>query len=167
MEINIDLTRDDYADYNKYYFLKKGLRKRIYIVIIVAFGLPLVINSGRPFDLMTYLTTVIIAGLVFGLIYLGGMTFAMKRTKKLPSDNGSILGRKKFMINDEGLIEESENNKNIQKWKGIKSVETNDNSVFIFVDNIAAYIIPKRFFKDDTEQQNFIKTIEDKMKNAT
>ena len=51
MEINIDLTRDDYADFNKYYFLKKGLKKRIYIVIIVAFGLPLVINSGRPFYL--------------------------------------------------------------------------------------------------------------------
>ena len=167
MEINIDLTRDDYADFNKYWFLKKELKKRIYLLIIVAFFLPLVINGGRPFDLMTYLITVIIAGLVFGLIYFGGMTLAMKRIKKLPSDNGSILGIKKFMITDEGLIEESESNKNLQKWKSIKSVETNKNSVFIFVDKIAAYIIPKRFFKDETEQQNFIKTIEERMKNAT
>ena len=167
MEINIDLTRDDYADFNKYWFLKKGLKKRIYLVIIVAFGLPLVINSGRPFEIMTYLSTVVIAGLVFGLIYLGGLTLAMKRTKKLPSDNGSILGKKKFIITDEGLIEESESNKNLQKWKGIKSVESNDNSVFIFVDNIAAYIIPKRFFKDVTEQHSFIKTIDDRIKNAT
>lgn len=167
MEISIDLTRDDYADFNKYCFLKKGLKKRVYIVIIVAFGLPLVINRGRPFDLMTYLTSVIIAGILFGLIYLGGMTFSMRWTKKLLSDNGSILGKKKFMITNEGLIEASESNKNLQKWKSIKSVETNNNSVFIFVDNIAAYIIPKRFFKDETEQQNFIKSIEGKMKNAT
>jgi hypothetical protein len=167
MEINIDLTRDDYADFNKYYFLKKGLKKRIYLVFVVAFILPFIINSGRPFDFLTYLTNVIIAGLVFGLIYIGGMTLALKRTRKLPSDNGSILGMKKFIITDEGLIEESESNKNLQKWKSIKSIETNDNSVFIFVDNVAAYVIPKRFFKDEAEQQNFIKTIEDKMKNAT
>jgi len=167
MEINIELTRNDYADFNKYWFLKKGLKKRIYLVIIVAIGLPLIINSGRPFEIVTYLITVVFAGLIFGLIYLGGMTIAMKRTKKLPSDNGSILGKKRFLITDEGLIEESESYKNLQKWKGIKGVETNDNSVFIVVDNIAAYIIPKRFFKDTEELRNFINAIEEKTKNAT
>lgn len=167
MEINIDLTRDDYADFNKYFYLKKGLKKRIYIVIIVAFGLPLVINGGRPFDFMTYIINVIIVGLVFGFIYIGGMTLAMKRTKEMPSENGSILGKKMFIVTDEGLIEESASNKNLQKWKGIKSIEANDNSVFIFVDNIAAYIIPKRFFRDEVEQNNFIKTINEKIKNAT
>lgn len=167
MEINIDLTRKDYANFNKYYFLKYGLKKRIYIVIIFALALPLVIHSGHPFDLLTYLTTIIIVGPLFGLIYIGGMTFLMIQTKKLPSDNGTILGRKKFIVTDEGLIEESENNKNLQKWKGIRSVETNNNSVFIFIDSIAAYIIPKRFFKDEIEQQNFIRIISEKIKNAS
>ncbi len=161
------MTRNDFADFNKYWFLKRGLKKRIYLVIIVAFGLPFVVNLGRPFEIVTYLMTVVLTGLLFGLIYLGGMMIAVNRTKNLPSDNGSVLGKKKFMITDEGLIEESENNRNLQKWKGIKGVETNDNSVFIVVDNIAAYIIPKRFFRDSEEQRNFINAIEEKMKNAT
>lgn len=165
MEINIDLTRDDYADYNKYYLFKKRLKRQIYLVIIVAFVIPLLIKTGRPFDLLNYLITVIFSGIIFGVLYFGAMSLTMIWIKKLPSDKGSILGNKKFTITDEGLLEETETNKNLQKWKGIKSIETNDNSVFIFVDNIAAYIIPKRFFKDETEQENFIKTMEEKIGN--
>lgn len=166
MEINIDLTRNDYADFNKYYFLKKRLRKSIYLVIVFVFGLPFFAKSEQPFEIITYLISVVIYGFIFGIIYFGGMFLMMNRTKKMPSDNGSILGKKKFTITDEGLIEESESNKNLQKWKGIKSIETNETSVFIFVDNIAAYIIPKRFFKSVDEQQIFIKIIDDKIKNT-
>jgi hypothetical protein len=167
MEIYIDLTRNDYADFNKYWFLKNGLKKRIYVVIIFALGLPFFVKSEQPFEIITYLISVIICGLIFSIIYLGGMILMMNRTKKLPSDNGSILGKKKFTITEEGLIEESESNKNLQKWNGIKSIEMNETSVFIFVDNVAAYIIPKRFFKNVHEQQVFIKIIDDKIKNAT
>jgi hypothetical protein len=63
------------------------------------------------------------------------------------------------------LIEESENSRHLQKWNGIKAIETNGNSVFIFVDNIAAYVIPRRFFKDETEQKNFIAAIKEKTKD--
>jgi hypothetical protein len=167
MEINIDLTRDDYADYNKYYFLNKRLKKRLYLIIIVAFCISFLVNRGRPFDLLTYFMSLIFAGFVFAILYIGITILSIHLLKKLPADNGCILGKKKFTITDEGLIEESESNVNLQKWKGIKSIETNNNSVFIFVDNIAAYVIPKRFFKDETEQENFIKAIEYKMRNAT
>jgi hypothetical protein len=166
MEINIDLTRADFADFNKYYFFKRGLKKRIYLFFIMAFVLPLLMHSDGPFDLMTYVISVIIVGPLFALIYLGGMTISIFLTKRLPSENGLILGEKKYLITEEGLIEESENNKIIQKWNGIKSIETNKNSVFIFVDNIAAYIIPKRFFQDQAEQHRFIEIIENKLNNV-
>lgn len=166
MEINIDLTREDYADFNKFWFIKKGLKKRVYTVIIAAFGLPLLVDNEIPFTVVTYLISVIVFGLIFGLIYLGGTAITIKRTSKLPSGNGSILGKKKYTITEDGFIEESENSKNIQKWEGIKSVETNRNSVFLFVDNIAAYIIPKRFFSDEEEMNNFIKIIDHKLKNS-
>jgi hypothetical protein len=167
MEITIDLTREDYADFNKYWFLKKGLKKRIYVVIIFAFGLPFFANSEQPFELITYLLSVLIYGIMFGLLYLGGLYSMMNRTKKLPSDTGSILGKKKFTITDEGLIEESENNVNIQKWNGIKSIEMNKRSIFIFVDSIAAYMIPKRFFNSVNDQEHFVKLIKEKINKPT
>jgi len=167
MEITIDLTREDYADFNKYWFLKKGLKKRIYVVIIFAFGLPFFANSEQPFEMMFYLLSVLFYGMMFGILYLGGLYLMIYRTKKLPSDNGSILGKKKYTITDEGLIEESENNVNIQKWNGIKSIEMNNTSIFIFVDNIAAYMIPKRFFNSVNDQENFVKLIKEKINKPT
>uniref|UniRef100_UPI0032174246 YcxB family protein n=1 Tax=uncultured Draconibacterium sp. TaxID=1573823 RepID=UPI0032174246 len=164
MEINVDLTREDYIDFNKYFFLKKGLKKRIYIVIIIALMIPLIVDYGQPFEIFTYLKTAVLAGFIFGLIYFGGMMITIKRTGKLPSDNGSLLGKKKFIITDEGLVEDCESNRNLQKWKGIKSIETNDNSIFIFIDTLVAYVIPKRSFKDEAEIENFIKIIQEKIK---
>ncbi len=165
MEITIDLNRDDYADFNKYVFLKKNLKKRIYVVAIVAIVMPLAMLKG-DFDLVQYLVKVVLAAVVFGSIYLGGMFLALKRTGKLPSDNGSVLGKKKFVITDDGLVEETENNTNLQKWKSITSIETNKCSVFIFVDTIAAYVIPKRFFKDENEQNLFIAALNEKSGKA-
>jgi hypothetical protein len=163
MEITVDLTRKDYADFNKYYFLKKRLKRSFYIVLVGAFIITVFLNIDSPFDLETYLLTFLMSATIYCLVFFGWMLFAMKLTGRLPSENGSILGKKKFKVTDEGLLEESESNTNLQKWKGIKSVETNENSVFIFVDKIAAYVIPKRFFKDEAQQNDFIRIIEQKM----
>src|SRR6185503_7263853 len=141
MEVNIEITRSDYADFNRYYFLKKGLKKRIYIVILVAFLLPLIGNARKPFSITAYFSMVIIAGLMFGILYLGGMMLVMSRTGRLPSDKGSILGKKKFIISGEGITAESENGKTFTMWTGIQSVSENKNSIFIFCDTIAAFVI--------------------------
>ncbi|MCK4920280.1 MAG: hypothetical protein KAS71_04490 [Bacteroidales bacterium] len=52
------------------------------------------------------------------------MIIALKRTRNLPSGDGSILGNKTFIVSEDGLLEESESN--LQQWKGIKFAETND-----------------------------------------
>lgn len=158
MEINVDITRNDYADFNLYYFYKKAIWKRVKIVIVAAISIPLILNIGNPFHLGIYLISVLLTGLIFAAIYLGLGLYAIKRTGKIPLEGGSVLGKRKFIISDEGLIEEGENNRNLQKWVGIKSVEENKNSVFIFVDKMAAYIIPKRFFLNE-EQINEFKSL--------
>ncbi|MFN6946490.1 MAG: YcxB family protein [Cytophagaceae bacterium] len=163
IEISIDLTRDDYGDFNRFWFQKKGLKKRLYIVAFMALTFPFLFNSDHPFHLLNYIFEVALVAIIFGSIYIGGMYLIVSRTGKYPSENGSILGKRTFIITEEGLIEESETNKTLQRWKGIKGVETNKRSVFIFVDNIAAYIIPKRFFTSEQEQNAFIKAIKDRL----
>ncbi|NOZ47469.1 MAG: YcxB family protein [Chlorobi bacterium] len=164
MEINIKLTRKDYINFNKYYYLKKAIKKRIIVVIIMAFGLPLIMNIGSSFYLFNYLYNVLLAGIIFGVIYLLLGYLLMNRTGKLPSDNGSILGERRFIITDEGLIEESNTHRSIQDWKGVKSIEENHNYLFIFVDNIAAYILPKRYFRTKEKYTEFVNEINKKMK---
>ncbi|OYU96584.1 MAG: hypothetical protein CFE21_09380 [Bacteroidetes bacterium B1(2017)] len=166
MEINIDLTREDFADFNKYHYLKKGYKKRFYMILAVALGLTLILKKDKEFEPSSFIVTFLLTGFTFGILNYVGMLLTIKYAVKLPLSNGSILGKRKFSVTEEGLIEESDTNKNLQKWKGIQSIETSQNSIFIFVDTLAAYVIPKRFFKDQTEQENFIKLIEENIKNA-
>jgi len=167
MEINVNITRGDYADFNKYYYQKKMLKKTIWLSVIIVLVVPLIAYIGQDFSFLSYIELVAVYGPVFVMINLIIMPLTMHLTKILPAENGSILGKKKFLITDEGLIEEAENNTNLQKWKGIKTVELSNKSVFIFVDNMVAYIIPKRFFKNKTEMLNFIAIIEEKAQNAS
>lgn len=167
MEINIELKRKDYADFNKYHFLKKGLRKRVLTVIIVAFAIPSALLINKPFEPLTFILAILASGFLFGTFYFGSMYIIMMFTRTFPSKDGSILGKKTFKITNDGLLEESENNINLQKWQGIKSIESNSNTIFIYVDKVAAYIIPKRFFKDLNEQNEFINIIKNRIATAT
>jgi len=165
MEIQIDVNRKDYINFNKYYY-KKGLKRRLIIVLIVVIGLPIFMNIGKPFELHELLINMIITTIVFSSVFLGIGYISIRRTGRLPSDKGSILGKKTITVTDEGLISESENSKTIQKWSGIRSIEQNDDMIFIFVDKIAAYIIPKRFFNDQIHIDSFLKKLDEKI-NAT
>lgn len=156
MEIEIEIVREDYADFNRYYYLKKGFLKRIYIILVSAFIISAVIYREPEFHLGFYLTKVVLSGLIFGLIYIGGLYLGLSFTKLLPAAKGGILGKKRFTITEEGLVEDSHVNRNIQRWHGIKSIELNDNAIFVFVDNIAAYIIPKRYFKNERAMEAFV-----------
>ena len=162
MEIQVEITRRDYSNFALFYYYKKGIKKRLIIVLIAAFIIPLVMNIGKPFDLSFFLLQVCIAGIVFGTIYLGLGYIAVLQTGKLPSEKGSVLGKKTFTITDEGLLEESDSNTNLQKWKSILSVESNKKAIFIFVDKIAAYVIPKRHFENDTEAEKFLSLLKHK-----
>ena len=134
MEIQIDLTRADYADFNKYIFFKRRFKSMLVYIIVIPILITLFVTRNDPSDLFEFCMWYLFSAFLFGIIYLGLIMMTLKRTGKLPSDKGSILGKKKYTITDEGLLEESEINNNLRKWSGIKTVEENKNSVFIIVD---------------------------------
>ena len=163
MEINVEITRKDFIGFNKYYYLKKGLKKRLMIYLIVIIVLPLIMSIGRTFDLFDILIDMVMTAFIFGLIYFGLGYLSINLTGKLPSSNGSIIGKRKYIITNNGFVEESENNTNIQNWNSIKSIEQNREMIFIFVDKIAAYIIPKRYFKSQERVDEFIQKLNSEM----
>jgi len=84
-------------------------------------------------------------------------------TRNLPSKKGEILGKKTITISEDGITRKSEYNNSFQKWEGIKSLETSKKSIFIMVDNLAGFIIPKRSFKNESQMKEFIDTIKNKI----
>lgn len=166
MELEVEMTREDYGGFNRYYFFNKGLKKRLNLMIGIILIVPLIIQSGKPFSIELYLkeagTFVLYLLPVLSISYL----VVLNKIRKLPDKDGSLLGYKKFIFNDECLIEETKYNRNEYRWKGVKSIESNQKYIFIFVDNMAAYVIPKRYFSSENETNSFIATLNNYMNKA-
>ena len=162
MEKIVDLKRKDFSDYNIYVFFKKRRRRIFLTVFVFAVLIPFLVVEYSPFSFTKYVLTFVLAFIVLGIAYPIGMLLALQFTRFLASSKGSLLGKKTFKISEEGLIEISDSNTNIQRWTSIKSVESNHNAVYIFVDNMVAYIIPNRSFRNSEDQQAFIEAIKEK-----
>lgn len=165
MEINVNITRQDYIDFNVFYQFNKRRKEKLLMLIGFSFGLPFILNLifQVPFYLIDFLYEVLNVAIIYSLLMVIFIYISIFIYSKLPSKTGVFLGPKKFVIAEEGFIEDSEINHNILKWSGIKSMDQNKNSIFIFIEFNAAQIIPKRYFKNSDEMNNFIQIINKKL----
>lgn len=156
MEIKINVTEKDYADFNKYVFNKRRLNKFIVINLIISLILPFVFthrDTPNLFDFIFFL-------LVYNLFVFVYMYIYLSRTKNIPMKDGMFLGDRKYIVQENEFICEKENGESTVKWDAIKSVETGSKAIYLFVDTNSAYIIPKRAFVDTQSQNEFIEKVQ-------
>lgn len=101
-----------------------------------------------------YRTAFLVLGAV-AAVFLIAIKYYKKAILKLPSDRGVILGKHRYMVKEDGLLEASENQSSILKWAGVLDVEESKEMLFVYVDSMAAHFIPKHFFANDNEFQKF------------
>jgi hypothetical protein len=90
MEIKYQLTRKDYTAFNKYYFLKKGLKRRKKIILIAIVAIIIIVNFDKPFDLLSLIISIMVTLLLFPPLFLGLSYISILLSGNLPSDKGSI-----------------------------------------------------------------------------
>jgi hypothetical protein len=159
MEINSQLTREDYVEFNKYIFLKMKMKRSIFIALLFIIFWIVYLNLNQPFNLLVLLIELIAFALFWAVLIFAFYRLSFARIKKMPDENGEILSKKTYFLTDDGLKEISANNESFTKWSGFKSIAENKKYVFLFVDKIAAYIIPKRVFKDSEEVTQFLEYV--------
>ena len=159
MEIKSQLTREDFVEFNKYIFLKMKMKRSIIIALIFIIFWIVYLNLNQPFNLIVLLIELIVFFLFWAILIFTFYRLSFARVKKMPDENGEILSEKTYFFTDDGLKEISENNVSFTKWSGFKSIEENKKYIFLFVDKIAAYIIPKRVFKDSKEVTQFLEYV--------
>ncbi|OCT13349.1 hypothetical protein A8709_03610 [Paenibacillus pectinilyticus] len=153
MEITVNITRSDYWKYNKYaLFNIPKLRNRfiitnislpfIVIILLLLFKLPLVFS----------LCWGVFGG---GLACIFSYLSMKKRVMSIPESKEGILGERRVEINEIGIHQLSSVSQSSYKWSGVRSINQNDEYIYIFVDTIMAYIIPKRSFVTEKESLEF------------
>lgn len=162
MELKIDLNRKDFLEFNKYVLFRSRLKRTFIISTIFILLSILILNFNKPLDLILIGIELIIFCIAWSILLFILYQLNFQRIKKLPDTNGSILGQKTYILQDDGLKEITETSETLTKWNGIKKIIETEEYIYVFVDKIAAYVIPKRYFSEEKERIEFIETIKSK-----
>jgi hypothetical protein len=162
MELNYQITKKDFTDFNKLY-CKEGLQKRLPVVIILIVLAGITFGS-EPFHLMRFLVgTTISAIVVFGFYYFIPLYRANITLNKVLAKEELGLENRKLTIIDEGLLIESENKTTTWLWESITSVQSNQLFVYLFLSDKRYMLFPKRYFPNENEVVNFMGLIQSKV----
>jgi len=165
MEISVELSRKDYSSYLRYYFLRKGIKKKMFLVIAIIIVTTNLSIIGKPFEITSFLGDLFstLISIIFLLVLIGLIVGVIIRF--MPMTDVKKIAKRKYTINKDGIAVETETSSIFQKWPGIKTIEQNKDLILLFVDGTGAHIIPKRYFESYDLINSFIAEIKE-YKNA-
>jgi len=84
-----------------------------------------------------------------------------RRIMKLVDNSPGIIGEHIVEVNASGLYNSSSVNNSQYLWDGIQELRQNEEYIFIYVNNIQGFIIPKRSFSSNAEENEFMRAVMD------
>ena len=76
------------------------------------------------------------------------------------------MGNQSLELNDKGVSLEKDGYSSFIEWKKVVTFEESASNFYIFVDTIAAYIVPKRVFESENAQGEFCSFVKNQMELA-
>ena len=82
--------------------------------------------------------------------------FVKMQNATMPKEPGVILGVREYEISEQGFYERTGHTEHFVRWAGVKAVEEYEGIYAVFIDTVAAFIIPRRAFSSSDEERAFI-----------
>lgn len=161
MNLSIEITREDYADFNKFHFLKNRLKRTILTGCLAILAIEYMINDEEFEPISSIIGVVLFAG-----VYIFLIQRQLNKTKKIPMDNGTILGLKQMHFTEEGILATSKDADSRINWSGVKKLEESKTAYYLYIDKTVAFVIPKRYFESEVQEKEFAQMVKSKI-NAT
>jgi hypothetical protein len=152
MKLQIEITREDFLNFNVDHFLKTQLKKTILFAVLGLLVLQIAIHRDK---VSLDLTAIAVSTVMFSSIYFLILYFQLQRSKRMPTDDGSILGWKTLDFSEEGLSYSDRASNGIYRWDAIKSIVKTKNAVYLYIDAHMAIMIPSRFIATENLKNEF------------
>lgn len=170
MIFEYELSKQDYIDFNIYHMknsdtLKRSLHLQQYLLPIFYLIMPFILAGITDIPLVIWLTTFVIVAVLWVIFYPKYfMSSTIKRISKLVDEgkNKDMLGKHCIIVDEDGIVEKTENGESRTKWNGVEKVTETEKYVFIYISSIMAYIIPKSVFVSDIIKNEFLSLLRGK-----
>lgn len=170
--LNINVTEQDYLDYNYFWLLKSHYGKkqlmstRIMLAVILGLAAVAIVlitgfNSASAFSIGLLMVWLVIMELLLPKFTASQTKATIKRLKK----KGKMAYSPKAVMEfyEDYFTEDCEIAKTEQKYRAIERVSIVENKVvYIHVNNLNAYIVPLSAFESEAECREFLDFIKTK-----
>ena len=160
MEIEIQLTKEDWMKFNK--FVQKHRQKElkgfiggffsnlvIWLVLTVIFVSLFRTVSGWHWPTAIFVMTIFIA--IFGLFF---WNMYRLQSSLMPSEQGTFIGKHHFMFDENGIHSEGKGYRGYHNWDVIVSVERSSGIIIFFLDTAYGFLFPENQLQNPTEFLN-------------
>ena len=163
MELNYELTKEDYVDFNMYHVKNsKGIKKTIfmqrYVISLMFLIIPIAIwiLKKETFNILYIICPLF--WVVWILFY--DKAFDKSIVKKInrmldKSINSGLIGMHNINIENGEIIEKTSSGYIKNNIRDINEIQETKDHIFIYVSNNNAYVIPKRTFKSEEKLNSF------------
>lgn len=164
MEINFEVTKEDYIKFNLYHIQNSPSQKKSFKLlrygIPVLFSLPIYFIGTNLFKQPSIYWAII--AILFSIIWI--ITYPKqykllikKQVEKLISegDNSEIFGKKTMVIDNENITTYSKSSFEKISKNSIKDIKIYDDIIIIYTSSITAQIIPTRYLDENLKNKLF------------
>lgn len=162
MRVSFELTRDDYAALTFHKASPPRMtRQRLLVlalllgVMVGLMGLLTLLHGGLAWvDEAPLLRPLLWAiGIAVGaFVAISALLWALRLwVRRLPRDDGATLGEHTLEVDEDGFHVEGRSGRAFVKWSAIVEVRETNEHLFLFVDRMLAYVVPKRAFTSADE----------------
>jgi hypothetical protein len=98
---------------------------------------------------------------IFGILFFLTLVAVFKflahySAQELYRPDGLLRASREITLHEKGITQTSQNYTSLTSWSGIMKIEEDKEFIFLYIDTISAYAIPKRFFNTAQEASAFI-----------
>ncbi|SHE77602.1 YcxB family protein [Clostridium fallax] len=173
MEIRFNINEEDLIQYNLYQASTlKSIKRAVMlqrfvpavIFIVAGFLFSNKDSSSYYISIMSFVLLAIIWIGFYPLYFKRHVTKSMNKIFK-KDESKKLFGNYSIKLDDKRVLEISPSGKNSTDWEKIKGLVEYKGYLFIILTELTAYIVPPKAFKDENKKQDFVKLINNKIKN--
>ena len=154
--VEFEATHEDMGAFQA--FVTAGIRKAVRtpayyqsLAILIAF---VAVSVSGVIDFTLHTPTVLVVLILFAVFWL--IISRMYKRAASPLDNGSLMGPRTIVIDQEGVRQIAPLHEGQTKWRGVLAVHETGTHVFLMTDRLAGYIVPRRAFPDAAQYTAFV-----------
>lgn len=174
MKLEFSISENDFLKFYRYTLKSAKSRSEkneksnfaVLFLSSIAVGIVLSVVLNRfNMSFQIFSPPVIVSVVVIVFIFLVFLFLSLKKMQRntMPRKDGVIMGDQSLELNDKGVSLEKGGYSSFVKWEKVISLEESESNYYIFIDTIAAYIVPKRVFDSENVQGEFCSFVKNQM----